>query len=167
MSIELIVLDVDGTMTDSRISYTEAGDEVKSFNVKDGLGIVSWMKLGKKVAIITGRNSKIVAKRAKELGIEYYYQGIKDKRKVLAELLEKLDISYDQVATIGDDLNDYTMLQDAAISFVPKDAAGVVEKIATVSLRRRGGDGAVREMIDYLIEKEGLTEELHRIWSVE
>ncbi len=166
MSIELIVLDVDGTMTDSRISYLESGDEVKSFNVKDGLGIVSWMRLGKKVAIITGRSSKIVARRAKELGIEYYYQGIKDKRKVLNELLEKLDISYDQVATIGDDLNDYTMLQDAAISFAPKDASGEVERIATVTLSKKGGDGAVREMIDYLIEKEGLTKELYRAWSV-
>jgi len=166
VSIELIVLDVDGTMTDSRISYSESGDEVKSFHVKDGLGIASWMRLGKKVAIITGRSSKIVERRARELRIEYCYQGVKDKRKVLAELLEKLQLGYDNVATIGDDLNDYTMLQDAAISFVPKDATVAVEKIATVTLSRRGGDGAVREMIDYLIEKEGLTEELYRIWSV-
>lgn len=166
MSIELIVLDVDGTMTDSRISYSESGDEVKSFNVKDGLGIASWMRLGKKVAIITGRSSKIVERRARELHIEYCYQGIRDKREVLNELLQKLDLDHDNVAAIGDDLNDYTMLQDAAISFVPKDAIMAVEKIATVTLRKRGGDGAVREMVDYLIEKEGLTEELHRIWSV-
>ena len=166
MSIELIVLDVDGTMTDSRISYSESGDEVKSFNVKDGLGIASWMRLGKKVAIITGRSSKIVERRARELHIEYCYQGVKDKRKVLNTLLQKLDLSHENVATIGDDLNDYTMLQDAAISFVPKDATEAVERIATVTLRKRGGDGAVREMIDYLIEKEGLTEELLRIWSV-
>ncbi len=167
MSIELIVLDVDGTMTDNRISYSESGDEVKSFNVKDGLGIASWMRLGKKVAIITGRSSKIVERRAKELHIEYCYQGVKDKRKVLSELLEKLDLTHDSVAAIGDDLNDYTMLKDAAISFVPKDATAEVEKIATVMLNKRGGDGAVREMIEYLIEKEGLTDELHRIWSVE
>ena len=167
MSIELIVLDVDGTMTDSRISYSESGDEVKSFNVKDGLGIASWMRLGKKVAIITGRKSEIVERRARELHIEYCYQGIKDKRTTLSELLEKLGLSYENVATIGDDLNDFTMLQDAAISFVPKDATRAVERIATVTLSKRGGEGAVREMIDYLIEKEGLTDELHRIWSVE
>ncbi len=167
MSIELIVLDVDGTMTDSRISYSESGDEVKSFNVKDGLGIASWMRLGKKVAIITGRRSEIVERRARELHIEYCFQGIKDKRKTLGELLDKLELGYDNVATIGDDLNDYTMLKDAAISFVPKDATVAVERIATVTLRKRGGEGAVREMIDYLIDKEGLTEELHRIWSVE
>ncbi len=167
MSIELIVLDVDGTMTDSRISYTESGDEVKSFNVKDGLGIASWMRLGKKVAIITGRRSKIVERRAAELHIEYCYQGIKNKRETLSALLQKLGLSYENVATIGDDLNDYTMLKDVAISFVPKDACVVVERIATVTLSKRGGEGAVREMIDYLIEKEGLTDELHRIWSVE
>ena len=167
MSIELIVLDVDGTMTDSRISYSESGDEVKSFNVKDGLGIASWVRLGKKVAIITGRKSQIVDRRAKELHIEYCFQGIKDKRKVLGELLEKLELTYDNVATIGDDLNDYTMLKDAAISFVPKDATVAVERVATVTLRKRGGEGAVREMIDYLIDKEGLTKELYGIWSVE
>ena len=166
MSIELIVLDVDGTMTDGRISYTESGDEVKSFNVKDGLGIASWMRLGRKVAIITGRRSQIVEQRARELHIEYCFQGIKDKRKILGELLEKLDLTYENVAAIGDDLNDYTMLQDAAISFVPQDASADVERIATVVLSKRGGEGAVREMIEYLIDREGLTEELHRVWSV-
>ena len=167
MSIELIVLDVDGTMTNGRISYSESGDEIKSFNVKDGLGIVSWMRLGRKVAIITGRKSAIVDKRAKELGIEYCYQGIKDKKTKLAELLSKLNLTYDQVATIGDDLNDYTMIKSAGISFVPNDAVSSVEKIATVVLRSRGGDGAVREMIEYLIEKEGLDKEFEKIWAVD
>jgi len=167
VSIELIVLDVDGTMTDSRISYTESGSEIKSFNVKDGMGITNWMKLGKKVAIITGRSSAIVSRRAKELGIEYCLQGIKDKRIALKELLEKLDLSYEHVAAIGDDLNDYTMMRDAGVSFAPYDSCGEIEKIATVTLRKRGGDGVVREMIEYLIDKEGLTEELHRIWSVD
>ena len=167
MSIELIVLDVDGTMTNGRISYSESGDEIKSFNVKDGLGIVSWMRLGKKVAIITGRKSAIVSRRAKELGIEYCYQGIKDKKTKLEELLTKLDITQEQVATIGDDLNDYTMIKNSAISFVPNDAVSAVEKIATVVLRSRGGDGAIREMIEYLIEKEGLTKEFEKIWAVD
>lgn len=167
MSVELIVLDVDGTMTDGRVSYTETGDEVKSFNVRDGLGIVSWMRLGKKVAIITGRESGIVQRRAKELHIEYCFQGISEKKKTLDLLLEKLQLSYENVAAIGDDLNDYTMLKAAAISFAPRDACLDIERIATVGLGSKGGEGAVREMIDYLIEEEGLTEELRRIWSVE
>lgn len=165
MSIELIVLDVDGTMTDSRITYTEGGDEVKSFNVKDGLAIASWRKLGKQVAIITGRSSKIVARRAKELHIEHFYQGIHNKKEVLETLLEKLDLSMENVAAIGDDLNDLTMLKSAEISFVPRDASAYVDKIATVILSKKGGDGAVREMIEYLIKKEGLEENYLKLWA--
>ena len=164
MSIELIVLDVDGTMTDSRITYSQNGDEIKSFNVKDGLAIVSWMKLGRKVAIITGRSSHIVQRRAKELHIEYFYQGVEDKLAKLELLCEKLNITMDNIAAIGDDLNDYKMLNAAKISFVPSDASGYVEKIATVILMRKGGDGAVREMIEYLIEKEGLQQKYLDLW---
>ncbi len=164
MSIELIVLDIDGTMTDSQITYTQDGDEIKSFNVKDGLAIVSWLKLGKKVAIITGRRSHIVERRAKELSIEHYYQGCDDKLAQLQELLEVLNLSMDNVAAIGDDLNDYKMLKEVDISFVPSDASRYVDRIATVILTRKGGKGAVREMIEYLIKKEGLEREFLDIW---
>ena len=165
MSIELIVLDVDGTMTDSRISYSEDGDEIKSFNVKDGLGIASWRKLGKQVAIITGRSSKIVERRAKELKIEHFYQGVENKKEVLENLLEKLELSIDSVAAIGDDLNDLQMLKSVKISFVPRDASVYVDKIATVILSKKGGDGAVREMIEYLINKEGLEKKYLELWE--
>ena len=164
MSIELIVLDVDGTMTDSRITYSENGDEIKSFNVKDGLAIASWRKLGKQVAIITGRSSQIVARRAKELHIEHFYQGVHNKKEVLENLLEKLDLTMENVAVIGDDLNDLKMLKSAQISFVPRDASAYVDKIATVILSKKGGDGAVREMIEYLIIKEGLEKKYLKLW---
>jgi len=164
VSIELIVLDVDGTMTNSRITYSEKGDEIKSFNVKDGLAIASWRKLGKQVAIITGRSSDIVARRAKELHIEYFYQGVHNKKEVLDDLLEKLDMKMENVAAIGDDLNDMKMLKAAAISFVPRDASAYVYKIADVILTKKGGDGAVREMIEYLIKKEGLEEKYLDLW---
>lgn len=164
MSIELIVLDVDGTMTDSRITYSEEGDEIKSFNVKDGLAIASWRKLGKQVAIITGRKSTIVARRAKELNIEHFYQGVHNKKEVLTSLLEKLNISIENVAAIGDDLNDLQMLKMVNISFVPRDASTYVDKIATVILSKKGGDGAVREMIEYLIQKEGLEKKYIDLW---
>jgi 3-deoxy-D-manno-octulosonate 8-phosphate phosphatase (KDO 8-P phosphatase) len=165
VSIELIVLDVDGTMTNSHITYSENGDEIKSFNVKDGLAIASWRRLGKQVAIITGRTSKIVAKRAKELHIEHYYQGIHNKKEVLEDLLEKLDLKMENVASIGDDLNDMQMLKASKISFVPRDASAYVDKIATVILSKKGGDGAVREMIEYLIKKEGLEEKYLGLWA--
>ena len=165
MSIKLIVLDVDGTMTDSRITYSENGDEIKSFNVKDGLAIASWRKLGRQVAIITGRSSKIVARRAKELHIEHFYQGVDNKREVLDRLLEKLDLSMENVAAIGDDLNDLSMLKAAKISFVPRDASAYVDKIANVILTKKGGDGAVREMIENLIVKEGLEKKYLELWG--
>jgi len=165
MSIELIVLDVDGTMTDSRISYSANGDEIKSFNVKDGLAIASWRRLGKQVAIITGRKSEIVARRAKELNIEHFYQGIKNKKEVLEELLLKLDLTMESVATIGDDLNDLQMIKASKISFVPRDASIFVEKEASVILTKKGGDGAVREMIEYLINKEGLMDRYLGLWE--
>ena len=165
MSIELIVLDVDGTMTNSHITYSENGDEIKSFNVKDGLAITSWIRLGKQVAIITGRNSKIVERRAKELKIEHFYQGVDNKKEVLEDLLQRLDISMQNVAAIGDDLNDLSMLKAAAISFVPQDASSYVDKIADVILSKRGGEGAVREMIEYLIKKENLEDEYLALWQ--
>ena len=165
MSIELIVLDVDGTMTDSHITYSENGDEIKSFNVKDGLAIASWRKLGKQVAIITGRSSKIVQRRAKELRIEHFYQGVHNKKEVLDILLKKLHLNLDNVAAIGDDLNDLKMLKAAKISFVPRDASAYVDKVANIILTKKGGDGAVREMIEYLIIKEGLEEKYLRLWQ--
>jgi 3-deoxy-D-manno-octulosonate 8-phosphate phosphatase (KDO 8-P phosphatase) len=163
--IELIVLDVDGTMTNSHITYSESGDEIKSFNVKDGLAIAAWRKLGKQVAIITGRSSKIVERRAKELHIEYFYQGVENKREVLDSILTKLDLSMENVAAIGDDLNDLSMLRAAKLSFVPSDASSYVDKEADIILSKRGGDGAVREMIEKLIRQEGLEEKYLALWA--
>ena len=164
MSIELIVLDVDGTLTDGKITYSENGDEIKSFSVKDGLAIASWIKLGKKVAIITGRSSKIVERRAKELGIEHFYQGIHNKQEVLEELLKTLGLTMESVASAGDDLNDYKMLRASKRSFVPIDASEYVKTVATTVLEKRGGEGAVREMIEMLIKDENLEEQYLALW---
>ena len=110
--IELIVLDVDGTLTDGKITYSTSGEETKSFDVADGLAIAVWTrKFGKKAAIITGRNSSIVERRANELQITHLHQGIKNKQEILEEILKKEGLSWHQVAAIGDDLNDYNMLK--------------------------------------------------------
>ena len=164
MSIELIVLDVDGTLTNGAITYTQNGDEIKSFCVKDGLAIASWIKLGKQVAIITGRESKIVERRAKELGIKHFYQGVDNKKEILQNILDELGLSMKDVASIGDDLNDYTMLSSSQIAFVPANASIYVKKIADVVLSKKGGDGAVREMIERLINLEGLQEKYLGLW---
>ena len=162
--IRLAVFDVDGCLTDGRIVYTDEGDELKAFDVKDGFAIVNWMRLGRDAAIITGRKSKIVERRAKELGIVHLYQGVGDKLAKLQELCDRLGIEMENVAVIGDDLNDYRMLAACGRSFVPSDAVHQVAEIADVVLSRRGGRGAVREMLELLIRDEGLEEEYLARW---
>ncbi len=162
--IKLIVLDVDGCLTDGKIIYASDGSEIKNFNVKDGLAISSWIKMGFQAAIITGRNSEIVAKRAKELGISHLFQGIKDKESVLKELLERLNLKQYEVGAIGDDLNDYKMLRSVGRSFTPKDGAKEIRELVDTVLTSKGGDGAVREMIDILVDEGDLREQFMALW---
>jgi 3-deoxy-D-manno-octulosonate 8-phosphate phosphatase (KDO 8-P phosphatase) len=162
--IQLLVLDVDGCLTDGGICYTENGDEEKTFNVKDGLAIASWIRMGKDVAIITGRSSNIVKKRAKELGITQIYQGVKDKKTKLKEILLDLGLTLENVAAIGDDLNDYAMLKSVKKSFTPNDGATDIKKIADITLLRDGGDGAVREMIEIILKDEDIYEDFLNLW---
>jgi 3-deoxy-D-manno-octulosonate 8-phosphate phosphatase (KDO 8-P phosphatase) len=165
MGIRLIVLDVDGCLTDGRIIYTAEGDEVKAFDVKDGLAIASWIRLGRLAAIITGRRSKIVERRSKELGIHHLYQAVRDKRQRLETLMEELGVKPEETAVIGDDLNDWGMLEMAARSYAPADAVAMIRKRVDRVLIAPGGRGAVREMIEDLLEHEGLWEEYLRLWS--
>ncbi len=163
--IELLVLDVDGCLSDGKITYTNQGEELKSFNVKDGLAIASWIRLNKKVAIITGRNSDMVAKRAKELGIKHIHQGVKDKKKILEDILKEQGLSWGNVAVIGDDLNDLGVIRKASLSFTPKDGASDIKKRVHVVLSKKGGKGAVREMIEYILKEENLYGEFLKLWS--
>jgi 3-deoxy-D-manno-octulosonate 8-phosphate phosphatase (KDO 8-P phosphatase) len=160
----LIVLDVDGCLTDGKIIYTSDGGEIKSFNVKDGLAISSWIKIGNHAAIITGRNSTIVQKRADELGIKHLFQGVKDKEKVLNELIDSLGFKYYEVGAIGDDLNDYKMLRSVGRSFTPKDAVKEVRELVDTVLTCNGGEGAIREMIDILVDEGDLREQFMAVW---
>jgi len=162
--IKLIVLDVDGCLTDGKIIYSADGIESKNFNVKDGLGIATWIKIGNYAAIITGRNSEIVAKRAQELGITHLYQGIRDKERVIKELVASLELQYYEVAVIGDDLNDYNMLSLAGRSFTPGDGHDEIKKLVNTVLSRNGGNGAVREMIDILVEENDQKEKFLSVW---
>jgi 3-deoxy-D-manno-octulosonate 8-phosphate phosphatase (KDO 8-P phosphatase) len=162
--IELLVLDVDGCLTDGKIVYSSDGREIKSFNVKDGLAISTWIQMGKHVAIITGRESTIVEKRAKELKIQYLFQGVKNKLAILDDLISSLGLTYSEVAAIGDDLNDYKMLQKVALSFTPKDGVDDIIDIVDITLKSSGGDGAVREMIDCIIDKYDLKESFLQNW---
>jgi 3-deoxy-D-manno-octulosonate 8-phosphate phosphatase (KDO 8-P phosphatase) len=162
--IKLLVLDVDGCLTDGGIHYTQNGDEFKTFSVKDGLAIASWIRLGGDVAIITGRSSKIVEKRAKELGIKEIHQGIKDKKSKLQEILQDLNLTLQNVAAIGDDLNDYAMLKSVKRSFTPNDGVADIKEIVDITLSKNGGDGAVREMIEIILKDEKRYEEFLNLW---
>lgn len=163
--IKIIILDVDGTLTDGKISYDSNGNELKSFDVKDGFAIVNWIRIGRKVAIITGRNSPIVEKRAKELGIKHCYQGVKNKFIKLQEVLQEESISLDETATIGDDLNDFVMLKNSKISFSPADASELISEAVDVKLKRGGGSSAVAEMIEYILKKENQIEAYAKYWK--
>jgi 3-deoxy-D-manno-octulosonate 8-phosphate phosphatase (KDO 8-P phosphatase) len=165
--IKLLVLDVDGCLTDGKIIYTSNSSEVKEFNVKDGLAIASWIRMGHHVAIITGRNSFIVKRRADELGVQHLHQGIKDKDRVLREIVDSLGLSFYEVAAIGDDLNDYGMLSLVGRSFTPNDGVKDIQAMVDTVLTKKGGDGAVREMIDTIIEENDQKEEFLSLWIEE
>lgn len=162
--IKLIILDVDGCLSDGKVTYTQDGVESKNFNIKDGLGISTWVKIGNQVAIITGRNSKIVQKRADELGIQHVFQGIKDKDRVLKELLNSLNLTFSEVGVVGDDLNDFKMLSLAGRSFTPKNGVKEIQEIVQTVLSLDGGDGAIREMIDILIDENAQREAFLKVW---
>ena len=148
--IKLLALDVDGVLTDGSISYTDTGHEIKTFNVKDGQGIVMLTKLGLNVAIITARTSTIVQQRAVDLGIQYVYQGVKNKLDKLEELRTALDISYEEIAYMGDDIPDIPILQKVGIKACPNDAVSDVKKICNFKASKDGGRGAVRELTDMI-----------------
>jgi len=162
--IKLIILDVDGCLTNGNLIYSADAIESKEFNVKDGLGISTWIKMGNQVAIITGRNSQIVKRRAQELGIQHLHQGIKDKDRVLKDIVENLNVSFEEVAAIGDDLNDFNMLNLVGRSFTPNDGVKEIQGMVDNVLSKNGGDGAVREMIDMLVDENFQRDVFASVW---
>ena len=163
--IELIVIDVDGTLTDGKIYYSSEGEEIKAFNIKDGLMIKSWNTLGKKSAIITGRISKMVDRRAKELNITFVEQGIRKKSDKLKEICKKEGISLEEVAIIGDDLNDLSMMKLVKRTFAPFDANPYIYDYVSDPLTKKGGEGAVAEMIEILLKEENLYNKFLELWQ--
>lgn len=162
--IKLLVFDVDGTLSDGKVYYTQSGDEMKAFDIKDGLAISVWNnKLKLHSAIISGRKSQLVESRATELGISHIFMGVENKLEVLKSLLKTLDIKASEAACIGDDLNDLAMFKLCKYSFLPKDGAKAMRKYATKILKHKGGSGAVREMIEIVLKHNGETLEQYFI----
>lgn len=154
--IKLVVLDVDGTLTDGGVYYDSHGHELKRFDVKDGLGIRIGIAAGLEFAIITGRESAMVERRAKELGIQYLYQGVQKKAPAMQELMNSLGLSKEQVAYMGDDLNDKAPMQLAGLCACPADADPDIVKQCDYIASHPGGAGAVRDFIHEILEHRGL-----------
>lgn len=153
--IRLLVLDVDGVLTDGRIIYTDAGDEIKCFHVRDGHGLRLLEEAGITVALITGRHSRAVAHRAQNLGLVHVHQGVRDKLAVLASLQKNLGLSPLQTAVVGDDLVDLAMMQKAGLALAVADAAADVKDRAHWITSLGGGRGAVREICELLLKAQG------------
>lgn len=156
--IDLLVLDVDGVMTDGRIILTPSGQEVKAFHVRDGSGMKYWRRAGKKIAMISGRNSQAVALRAGELEVDALRLGAKTKLPAYLEVLDELKIPADRVAVMGDDLPDLPLMLDCAFPVAVADAAEEVKQAAAYVTSAPGGAGCVREVIELILKRAGLWE---------
>ena len=150
--IKLVAFDVDGVLTDGSITYDENGVEYKTFNAKDGQGIVNLNNAGIITAIITARENGTVTHRANNLKITELHQGQKNKIAKLDELLQKCDLTYDEVAYMGDDLPDICILEKVKLAGCPNDAVEEVKKVANWKSSKDGGRGAVREFCDYILK---------------
>jgi len=149
--ITFLLLDVDGVLTDGRITYTDDGREAKSFHVRDGYGIVELRKHGCRVGILTGRSSNVVQRRAQELGLDGIWQGAQDKQKAYEAIKQQFGLTDRQVAYIGDDEPDLDVLRSVGFSAAPADAHDRVKKAVMYVCRHKGGEGAVREVTDLIL----------------
>jgi 3-deoxy-D-manno-octulosonate 8-phosphate phosphatase (KDO 8-P phosphatase) len=155
-NIKLLILDVDGVLTDGGIILDNEGNELKRFYVRDGHGVRMLIRAGIRVAIITGRVSDVVARRAKEMGVTDVYQGIFKKSKVYEDLLRRYNLRDEEVAFMGDDVVDIEILKRAGLAAVPADADDEAKAHAHFISTKEGGKGAVRELIDLILKSSGL-----------
>ncbi len=154
-AVRLLVLDVDGVLTDGKLYFLADGSEAKAFSTLDGQGIKMLQNSGVTVAIITGRTSTIVERRAANLSIAHVVQGREDKRVALDELLARLQLSYDQVAYLGDDLPDLAPIRCVALGIAVANANTFVRQHAQAITSLRGGEGAARELCEFIMAAQG------------
>jgi 3-deoxy-D-manno-octulosonate 8-phosphate phosphatase (KDO 8-P phosphatase) len=154
-AVELLVLDVDGVLTEGSIVYDESGNEWKHFHVRDGSGLKIWNHVGKKAAIITGRTSRLVDRRAAELGISPVIQGAQEKVPALRDLVRVTGVSAERMCAIGDDVPDLGMMANCGLAVAVADACPEVRQAAHFVTRAVGGRGAVREAIELILHAQG------------
>ena len=156
--IQLLLLDVDGVLTDGSVIYSDTGAEIKTFNVRDGLGLRLLMKAGVKVGIITGRQSDALLIRCRDLGIDLVFQGVKDKSKVFETILTRTNIPAACTAFMGDDLPDLAVYNTAGLFFTVSDAPFELRSRAHGITTCKGGHGAVREVCETILKAKGVWE---------
>jgi 3-deoxy-D-manno-octulosonate 8-phosphate phosphatase (KDO 8-P phosphatase) len=153
--IDLLLLDVDGVLTDGGIVYSDAGEELKRFHVRDGSGLKLWLAAGKRAAVVSGRASKAVERRAAELGLGPVLQGRDDKLAALQEVLRATGVTADRVCAVGDDLPDLPVLAAVGLAVAVADAAPEVRAAAHSVTMTPGGHGAVRDAVEWLLKLQG------------
>ncbi|MEO0511938.1 MAG: HAD hydrolase family protein [Planctomycetota bacterium] len=163
-TIELIVLDVDGSLTDGSLWYDAQGNELKRFNVKDGLGIRLWQHMGHELAIVTGRGGPAVRRRAAELGIDHVFEGSKKKTEALDRILSVTGLGPEQAACLADDWNDLGLMAKVGYPVAVADAVERVRAAAAHTTLLPGGHGAAREAIEYLLTARGELDEAAAMW---
>ncbi|WP_027707878.1 KdsC family phosphatase [Zooshikella ganghwensis] len=154
-AVRLLVCDVDGVLTDGRLYFTEDGQEFKTFHTLDGLGFKLLQQTGVKIAIITGRKSKVVSQRMAALGVDIVYQGREDKLVVLKEILEQLELTPAQVAYLGDDLPDLPAIRYVGLGLAVANANPTVKHYAAGVTQQSGGLGAAREVCEFIMASQG------------
>jgi 3-deoxy-D-manno-octulosonate 8-phosphate phosphatase (KDO 8-P phosphatase) len=164
-NIKLLLLDVDGVLTNGDIVYSDAGGEIKSFNVRDGLGIRLLLNAGIQVGIVTGRTSGALLHRCKDLGIGLVYHGIQKKGEILEDVMLKTGLPALEIAFVGDDAPDIALLKKVGIGIAVADAHETVKNIAHMTTERNGGNGAVREICEWILKAKGLWEEIVHQWE--
>jgi 3-deoxy-D-manno-octulosonate 8-phosphate phosphatase (KDO 8-P phosphatase) len=158
--VRLLLLDCDGVLTDGRITLVEDGDELKSFHTRDGHGIVLLHRAGLVTGIVSGRASRLVERRARELGIRYVRQGVQDKVEVFAALLIEAGVAADEVSYVGDDVVDVPLMRRAGFAVAVADATAETRAAAHYVTRLPGGFGAVREVCELILRAQGRWDEL-------
>lgn len=158
--VKLLLLDVDGVLTDGSITYSDEGVELKTFNVKDGFGLNLLRKAGVEVGIITARSSKALIRRCRDLKIDHLYQGRRNKVEAFKEIIAELGLSAEEVGYMGDDWLDLALLAKVGFAATVADAVREIKEVVDFSSRYNGGQGGVREVCDLIVDAKGMYEEL-------
>lgn len=164
-AIRLILSDVDGVMTDGGITYDNQGIELKTFHVRDGMGVKLWQQSGHQFGVITARSSHIVKLRMDELGVNFIRQGSEKKLDIARQIVEESELSFGQVCYIGDDLTDAPLLKEVGLSVSVADGAVDVRSMVHMVTQAGGGKGAIRELVELILKKQNRWSEILQSWS--